>query len=114
MPIKKGALTWDFWRYQNEGQAFSFEVLFTEKDGEARGSVLCTVHAENLTKPETARVGSRLNGASLIVNGPGRLLTSSPTQHVNSKRACAQAASPFGSSAKMRRAAHPRRRRTAP
>ena len=60
MPVKKGALACDLWRHQNEGQAFAFEVLFTEKDGEARGSVLCTVHAENLTKPETARVGSGL------------------------------------------------------
>ena len=45
MPVKKDDLTCDLWRHQNEGQAFSFEVLFTEKNGEARGSVLCTVHA---------------------------------------------------------------------
>jgi hypothetical protein len=30
-------------------------VLFT-RDGEARGILECTVHAENLTKPEQAKV----------------------------------------------------------
>lgn len=54
-PVKKGALTCDLWRHKNSEEVFEFEVLFT-KEGEARGSILCTVHAENLTKPETSRI----------------------------------------------------------
>ena len=52
--VKVGALTCDLWRHQVEGQTFEFEVVF-DHDGEARGSVECTVHAENLTTPEQAR-----------------------------------------------------------
>jgi hypothetical protein len=42
-------------------------VLFT-KDGEARGIVECTVHAENLTKPEQAKaiVGRRIEPLSMV------------------------------------------------
>lgn len=54
-PVKKGTLTCEFWRHQTGEEIFEFEVLFT-KEGEARGIVECTVHAENLTKPEQARV----------------------------------------------------------
>jgi hypothetical protein len=54
-PVQKGIVTCDFWRHQKEEEIFEFEVLFT-KDGEARGIVECTVHAENLTKPEQAKV----------------------------------------------------------
>jgi hypothetical protein len=54
-PVTKGALTCDLWRHQSEEEIFRFEALFT-KDGEARGIVECTVHAENLTKPERAKV----------------------------------------------------------
>lgn len=53
--VTKGALTCDLWRHQTGEEIFEFEVEFT-KDGEARGSVECTVHAENLTRPEQARV----------------------------------------------------------
>ncbi|MER8765428.1 PIN domain-containing protein [Mesorhizobium sp. M0968] len=53
--VKKGALTCDLWRHQASEQVFEFEVLFT-KTGEARGIVECTVHAENLAKPEQARL----------------------------------------------------------
>lgn len=54
-PVKKGVLTCDLWRHQDSEEVFAFEVVFT-KEGEARGSILCSVHAENLTKPETARI----------------------------------------------------------
>jgi hypothetical protein len=54
-PVKKGALTCDLWRHQMEDEIFEFEVLFT-KENEARGAVECTVHADNLTKPEQAKV----------------------------------------------------------
>lgn len=54
-PVKKGVLTCDLWRHQDSEEVFAFEVIFT-KEGEARGSILCSVHAENLTKPETARI----------------------------------------------------------
>lgn len=53
--VKKGALTCDLWRHQAGAEVFEFEVMFT-KEGEARGIVECTVHAENLIKPEQARV----------------------------------------------------------
>jgi hypothetical protein len=53
--VKKGALTCQFWRHQTDDEVFEFEVSFT-KDGEARGTVECTVHAENLTTPEKAKV----------------------------------------------------------
>lgn len=66
MPVKKGALTCELWRHQTGKEAFEFEVLFT-KEGEVRGSVLCTVHAENLTKPEQARVTVRRKVESFSV-----------------------------------------------
>jgi hypothetical protein len=53
--VEKGALTCELWRHQTGEEEFSFEVLFA-KEGEANGMVQCTVHAENLTKPEQARV----------------------------------------------------------
>ncbi|HEY4113908.1 MAG TPA: PIN domain-containing protein [Rhizomicrobium sp.] len=54
-PVKRGALTCDLWRHQNSEEVFEFGVVFTS-EGQARGSVLCTVHAENLTRPETSRI----------------------------------------------------------
>jgi hypothetical protein len=53
--VKKGALTCDLWRHQDSEEVFEFGVDFTE-EGAVRGSILCTVHAENLTKPETSRI----------------------------------------------------------
>jgi hypothetical protein len=53
--VRRGALTCELWRHQSDVELFGFEVLFT-KDGEVRGSVECRVHAENLTKPQEARV----------------------------------------------------------
>ena len=55
-PVSRGALTCDLWRHKSRPQTFEFEVLIT-KDGDARGSILCTVHADNLTEPKTARIG---------------------------------------------------------
>jgi hypothetical protein len=54
-PVKKGALTCDLWRHHTEPEVFELEVQFTGAD-EARGTVECTVHAENLTKPQRQRV----------------------------------------------------------
>lgn len=54
-PVTKGALTCDLWRHQSHEEVFEIQVLFT-KEGEARGIVECTVHAENLTNPEQAQV----------------------------------------------------------
>lgn len=54
-PVTKGTLTCDLWRHQADEETFEFEALFT-KDGEARGIVECTVHAENLTTPKQAKV----------------------------------------------------------
>ena len=51
---KAGASNCDLWRHQIGEQTFELEVSF-DQDGEARGSVVCTVHAENLTRPEQAR-----------------------------------------------------------
>jgi hypothetical protein len=48
--VKKGALTCELWRHRSDPEIFDFEVVFIG-DGEARGLVECTVHAENLTRP---------------------------------------------------------------
>ena len=53
--VAKGALTCDLWRHQSDEEVFQFGVEFAN-DGVARGVVECTVHAENLTKPEQAKV----------------------------------------------------------
>lgn len=52
--VKSGALTCELWRHQTHVELFEFEVSF-EREGETRGAVECTVHAENLTRPEQAR-----------------------------------------------------------
>ncbi|KUM28679.1 hypothetical protein AU467_10990 [Mesorhizobium loti] len=62
--VKKGGLTCDLWRHQAGERVFEFEVLFT-KSGEARGVVECTVHAENLTNPQQARLIVRRTMVSL-------------------------------------------------
>lgn len=54
-PVTKGALTADLWRHRTDEKTFEFDVLFVS-DGEAQGAVECTVHADNLTKPERAVV----------------------------------------------------------
>ena len=53
-PVKKGALTCDLWRHHTEPEVVEFEVQITDAD-KARGTVECTVHAENLTKPQQRR-----------------------------------------------------------
>ena len=58
VPVRTGALTCDLFRHQNGTEAFQMTVVLPE-EGDATGSVLCTVHAENLTKPETLRVPVR-------------------------------------------------------
>jgi hypothetical protein len=55
VPTKRGALTCDLWRHRGDEEVFDLEVFISEENN-ARGSVLCTVHAENLTKPETSRI----------------------------------------------------------
>jgi hypothetical protein len=64
--VKSGALTCELWRHQTDLEMFEFEVSF-EREGEARGTVECTVHAENLTRPEQARciVGRVVEGFSV-------------------------------------------------
>lgn len=54
-PVKNGALTCDLWRHQTGEQVVECGVVFIQ-DGEARGTVECTVHAENLTRPVQARL----------------------------------------------------------
>ncbi|NNH83557.1 hypothetical protein HLH89_21345 [Rhizobium laguerreae] len=53
--VNKGALTCELWRHHSRDEIFDFEVVFTG-DGPAKGTVECTVHADNLTKPENARI----------------------------------------------------------
>lgn len=55
VPVKAGSLTCDLWRHQSKEKVFEFEAIF-EDEGPAKGSILCTVHAENLTMPASARV----------------------------------------------------------
>ena len=51
----KGALTCALWRHKSMEETFEFDVIFT-KDGEAGGEVECTVHADNLSRPEKSKV----------------------------------------------------------
>ncbi|MGG7518777.1 PIN domain-containing protein [Allorhizobium undicola] len=53
--VKEGALTCNLWRHHSEVEIFDFEVVFTGEDA-ARGTVECTVHADNLTVPARARL----------------------------------------------------------
>ena len=53
--VKKGALTCELWRHQADAESFEFEVIFAT-EGNVRGLVECTVHAENLTNPVQAKV----------------------------------------------------------
>lgn len=55
IPIRKGALTCDLFRHMMGEEIFEFEVIFPN-DGDTRGAVLCTVHAENLTEPVSLRI----------------------------------------------------------
>lgn len=58
IPVKAGSLTCDLWRHQSKEKVFEFEVIFDD-EGPAKGSILCTVHAENLTQPAQSRVQVR-------------------------------------------------------
>ncbi|TBY27437.1 PIN domain-containing protein [Rhizobium leguminosarum] len=53
--VVKGALTCELWRHHSDVETFDFEVSFVG-DGPARGTIECTVHADNLTKPVEARL----------------------------------------------------------
>ncbi len=53
--VKEGALTCSLWRHHSEVENFDFEVVFTVEDA-AKGTVECTVHADNLTTPARARL----------------------------------------------------------
>jgi hypothetical protein len=53
--VLEGALTCQLWRHQTGDEIFEFTVRFV-KNGEARGVVDCTVHADNLTELAQARV----------------------------------------------------------
>ncbi|MBY3243447.1 hypothetical protein HFN72_12545 [Rhizobium laguerreae] len=53
--VRKGALTCELWRHHSAVETFDFEVVFVG-DGPAKGTVECTVHADNLTKPTEARL----------------------------------------------------------
>ena len=53
--VVSGALTCDLYRHQNGEDLFEIDVLFPP-DGDVRGAVVCTVHAENLTEPVSVRI----------------------------------------------------------
>lgn len=53
--VKVGALTCERWRHGVEAEEFELEVRF-EVDGSTGGRVLCTVHAENLSRPAVRSV----------------------------------------------------------
>ncbi|MEM0928039.1 MAG: PIN domain-containing protein [Pseudomonadota bacterium] len=55
VPVSSGALTCDRLRHQNGTETFEVEVLF--QDGAAiNASILCRVHADNLTQPASLRI----------------------------------------------------------
>ena len=55
IPVKVGALTCGRFRHQCSSEFFSFRIVFADSK-ERASSVLCTVHAENLTQPVRFRV----------------------------------------------------------
>lgn len=57
-PVRSGAVTCDLYRHRNGEMEFEVEVVFAQ-DGDIRGAVLCTVHAENLTAPVSLRIAVR-------------------------------------------------------
>lgn len=67
VPVRKGALTCDLFRHMVSEEFFEFEILFPS-NGDVRGAVLCTVHAENLTEPVSFRiqVGRAVEEFSLV------------------------------------------------
>ena len=54
-PVLVGALICDLYRHQNGEELFEIDVLFPA-EGDVRGAVVCTVHAENLTEPVSLRI----------------------------------------------------------
>ena len=54
-PVRQGALTCDLYRHRSAKREFEVEVVFPQ-DGNVRGTVVCTVHAENLTEPVSLRI----------------------------------------------------------
>ena len=66
-PVESGALTCDLYRHQNGEELFELEVVFPQ-EGDIRGAVVCTVHAENLTEPVSLRtpVGRLIEEYSLF------------------------------------------------
>ncbi|MEQ8392415.1 MAG: PIN domain-containing protein [Thalassospira sp.] len=57
---KTGRLTCSLFRHQAITEIFEVQVQFTEFGNNTSGSILCTVHAENLTKPSTFRIPVKL------------------------------------------------------
>ena len=55
IPVKVGALTCDRFRHQSGPEFFWFRIIFDDGK-EHTSSLLCTVHAENLTQPVRFRV----------------------------------------------------------
>lgn len=64
LPVNKGALTCDLWRHQSDKQHFELEVAF-DSEGRLCGSIFCEVHAENMTKPVSARTKVNVEDQSI-------------------------------------------------
>jgi hypothetical protein len=54
-PSQTGAYVCDLFRHRREEETFDLELLFPE-DAVAKGVVICSVHAENLTEPVELRI----------------------------------------------------------
>ena len=55
VPVEYGALTCDRLRHRSGVEAFEFDVLFRDR-AEADATILCIVHADNVTEPVQLRV----------------------------------------------------------
>ena len=55
VPVSSGALTCDRLRHQNGTETFEVEILFQD-DAAVNASILCRVHADNLTQPASLRI----------------------------------------------------------
>jgi hypothetical protein len=54
-PSKRGAYVCDLFRHRGDEETFDLEILFPD-EGETKGLVICSVHAENLTDPVELRI----------------------------------------------------------
>jgi hypothetical protein len=77
-PSKRGAYVCDLFRHHGEEEIFDIEVIFPD-EGEAKGLVVCSVHAENLTEPVELRIVVSRSIADVDLTGQAEMLVAGCT-----------------------------------